>query len=362
MSWDYLQSPILRIRQRIAAELLLNCRRILEIGTFKNPITDYLLHDPDEIVVVDPLVEPYESNQRNGRRCRVRHLQMTLDEFDAAGWKQHAFGLLFCGMDLNRDNLEPDAWLNSVCKFIWLLSSASPCVIEYPVYWAPSVTLFEAILSLLQPKLSADIRMDLTRYVQSPEMTEETTSRFYRRMLALSDMETIDRPTDLLERAARIFFGSEAAPLVLAKTANTFVEVSGGLSVSRFKQSGDGSSKLVPDQGLLHVATSAAAWSFAVLFPLSQDVSSALNRCTAMPAVVRIQISVDHGEIVVGMLDESYRHITGERLVKASSERQEYNIFVPDLRNHLGLILRNGQFGPCVSKARVFEVTLQIAA
>jgi hypothetical protein len=120
------------------------------------------------------------------------------------------------------------------------------------------------------------------------------------------------------ERSSRNVEGSEAAPLVLNKAANTFVEVSGGLSVSRFKQSGDGSSKMVPDQGLLHVATSPAAWSFAVLFPLSQDASLALNRCTAMPALVRIQISVDHGKIGVGMLYENYRHITGERLVKAS--------------------------------------------
>src|SRR5579884_2893342 len=238
MPWDYLQNPILQLRQRIAAHLLSSTDRILEIGAFKTPITPFLFHTPTEIAIVDPLVEPYESHELNGKLCRVRHLAISLDEFDIASWRAQPFGLLFCGMDLNRQDVEPAVWLNTVCKFLWLVSAASPCILEYPVKWEPSAQLFNLILSLLQPRLKADIRLDLTRYFESAEVTDETRSRLYRRMACLADMEAVEKPEHLRERAARILFGSEAAQHVLGCSSEEFREEPRAFDLARYKLSG----------------------------------------------------------------------------------------------------------------------------
>lgn len=360
MLWNYLQLPVLQTRQRIAAQLLFECQRILEIGAYKSPITNYLLHNPEELIIVDPLIEPFETDHRNGRQCRIRHVPIPLDQFDATDWTRRPFGLIFCGMDLERNDSEPDVWLKTVCKFLWLVSLASPCILEYPVNWSPSARLFELILSLLQPRLAVDIRLDFTRYFRPGEISDEIRGRLQRRMVALADMESVSSPQLLIEAAARILFGPEAAPLVLGTAVNNFVETAGGLSLSSFKDSGNGSRISLAD-GVLNVATPEAAWSFAALLTLSPNLNATVNGSAARPALVEIEVSVDHGEIGVGMLHENYSEIAGERLINASPDRQRVKIFVPDLRSHLGLILRNGRLDHCVSSARVFAVTLHLA-
>jgi hypothetical protein len=357
MPWDYLQNPVLRIRQRIAAELLQDCENILEIGAFKTPVTAFLLHQPKEVVVIDPLVEAYESDELNGRPCTIRHLPIALDEFDLRYWGDRPFGLLFCGMDLNRHETEPGLWLETVCRFLYLVSRSERPVLEYPIHWQPSANLFNLILSLLQPKIAADLRLDLTRYVSDPEMTDEIRSRFYRRMVVLADMTKVGDPMDLRERAARILFGTEAAPFVLGTSSGQLRKVENGLDMPGAKLAYENAQMEIHD-GVLSIVTAPDAWSYAVLIPMTEEAIERIPETAAVPAAVEVQIYVGNGEVGLGLVSNDMRKISGERLVKASDELQTVRIFIPDVRGHAGLICRNGQLSETASAVRIVKATL----
>jgi hypothetical protein len=359
MPWDYLQSPVLLVRQRIAAHFLTGSDRILEIGAFKTPITSHLLHSPSEVTIVDPLIEAGEQHELNGRPCLVRSLPYSIDRIDLAEWRKERFGLLFCGMDLNRQESLPVEWLNTVCHFLALVSYANPCILEYPLQWRPSGELFGLILSLLQPRIAADIRLDLRLSDDAKDFDEDTQSRFYRRITVLADMQPIERPADLLERAARILFGPQAAAAILGMTHGQFAEVPNGLALDRVQPGAEGA--LVESQDdAVSIQTPPGAWNFTAFFPALEEVISGLPESTATPGTIEIEALVEAGEIGFGFLHESYREITGERLIKTSTERKMVSIFVPDMRRHLGLICRNGQTDGVISKARIFKVSLRL--
>ena len=335
----------------------MDCENILEIGAFKTPITKFLQHQPKEVVVIDPLVEAYESDELNDRPCKIRHLPVTLDEFDARYWGDRPFGLLFCGMDLNRHETEPGPWLETVCRFLYLISHSERPVLEYPIHWQPSANLFNLILSLLQPRIAADLRLDLTRYVSDPEMTDEIRSRFYRRMVVLADMTKIGDPKDLRDRAARILFGTEGARFVLGTSSGQLQKVENGLDLPGSKPAYE-SAQMQFHDGVLSVVTAPDAWSYAALIPMTEEAIRRIPGTTAMPAAVEIQVYVDNGEVGLGLVSNDMRKISGERLVRAGDELQTVRIFTPDIRGHAGLMCRNGQLNDTVSTVRILEAAL----
>lgn len=62
------------VRQVMAAYFVTGCRRIIEIGGHSRPVTPFLTHGPESVIVVDPKVVPYEAEELNGKACRVRHV------------------------------------------------------------------------------------------------------------------------------------------------------------------------------------------------------------------------------------------------------------------------------------------------
>ncbi len=358
MPWDYLQSPVLLVRQRMAAHFLRDCRSILEIGAFKTPITGFLTHQPEEVVIIDPLVEPYESDELNGHPCRVRHLASALNDLDLLEWRSKRFGMLFCGMDLDRQHDEPGPWLETVCRFVYLVSQAQPPVLEYPVQWQPSAQIFHLILSLLQPRIAADVRLDLTRFPDDQEVTDEIRTRFERRMVVLADMNTLSGPDEVRERAARILFGSQAGPLIAGTSSRTFQPIPDGLALQQ-AQIHNGA-QVQFRKGELHVQTRPEAWSYAAMVPLSQGVLFRLKGGESAPATVEIELAVDQGELGLGMVGPDLQNIVGERLVRAAGQPQTIKLFVPDLRPQIGLICRNGQLERTVCKARILRLTLAL--
>jgi hypothetical protein len=361
MPWDYLQNPVLQVRQRIAAHFLRDSESVLEIGAFKTPITGFLVHQPKDVTIIDPLAVPFTSDELNGRPCRVRHLAITLRELDLNEWRDKRFGLLFCGMDLNREQDEPANWLDTVCRFLFLISRAQAPVLEYPVNWQPSAKLFQLILSLLQPRIAADMGIDLTLFPAEGEVTDEVRSRFHRRMVLLTDMKRAEGPNEFRERAARILFGSEAAPFILGTSSNTFREVPGAIDLKRASQL-QAKAYVHFRDAALEITTMPDAWSYAALAPITDAALSQLSRNLATPATVEIEVAVDQGEIGLGLLHKGTGQITGERLIRAADKPQKVNIFIPDLRDHEGLLCRNGQLAATVTKARILKAALALPA
>jgi hypothetical protein len=358
MPWDYLENPVLQVRQRIAAHFLQGCEKILEIGAFKSPITSFLLHQPKEVVVIDPLTEPLELSELNGQPCRIRHLAITLDQFTAEeSWERERFGLVFCGMDLNRQEDTPDVWLDTVCKFLSLVSRAQPAVLEYPIQWQNSIQLFNLILSLLQPRIAADIRLDLTRFPQGPEFTDEIRTRFLRRLVVLADMEPMGTPKELRERVGRILFGSSAAEFILETTALKFQEVPEAMPLASVQRAHDKAHVEFKD-GVILVTTPPDAWFYGAFVPFAEVAAARLSGSSAIPASLDVDITVTTGQVGVGVIHQDFTQILGERLVRVENGHQRIRLFIPDIREHIGLICRNGQSGETISRARILRVAL----
>ena len=86
--WWYLSTPPYKMRYVLAAKLLaaLGCKHVLEIGGFKTPISEFL--DGTSVLTsttVDPLVEPYQSDQIGSRTGQVLHLRTTIQEYSLRG-------------------------------------------------------------------------------------------------------------------------------------------------------------------------------------------------------------------------------------------------------------------------------------
>jgi hypothetical protein len=95
----HLAGPAAVVRQVVAAHFVSDCRHIVEIGGHLRPVTAFLTHAPDSVVVADPKVEPYEAEELNGRPCKVRHIARKFQEvtFDAP---RGAYGLVLLGYSL----------------------------------------------------------------------------------------------------------------------------------------------------------------------------------------------------------------------------------------------------------------------
>jgi hypothetical protein len=355
MAWEYLSHPALRVRQLIAAQFLLGCRHILEIGAYKTPITPFLMHPAEEVIVIDPLIEPYECDQLNGHACHVRHIPVDLAHFDIHPWLDRRFGLLFCGMDLGREVQTPLQWVDSVCQFILAVSRSAVAVLEYPVHWQPSVKLFHLLLSQLQPRIAADFSLDLSRYETDPDMTDEIRSRLVRRLVVLKDMDRVECVDAIREEVAKILLGTHAARVVLSQ--QPLHPVAGSFDLSDFELCNRAT---VVWQDGLAVTTEPAAWSYAALVPLRPQAIESIRPDTPVPASVAVRVYVEEGEVGLGVVRKDLRQISGERLLRAAPGKlQSVDILVPDIRDHLGLICRNGPLN-AISKSRITGVELSL--
>lgn len=360
MSWEYLQNPVLQVRQVLAAHFLREYRHIVEIGGYKNPMTRFVTHEFDELVVIDPLIEKYEAFEREGRPCSVRHLPIDLGEFEIGPWLQKRFACVFCGMDLNRVDKSPAEWLASVCQFLLLLSHAELGVIEYPMNWQPSVKLFNVVLSILQPRLAADIRIDLSRYPEDAEVTDEVRSRFVRRLVVLKDSDKVGEIEDILDPVGRALLGSDTTSIVLGISKAALRPVGNAFDLREYKDGLVEQTHVEFNDGLA-VTTAPLAWSYAVFIPFQPSIQATLQGAGAVMAGIEVQLYVETGEIALGLLHESGKRITGERLVKsAPGKLQSIELFIPDIRGHSGLMCRNGQLDDTISNVRIVNTVLSL--
>ncbi|MFW6076280.1 MAG: hypothetical protein ACOC71_00880 [Hyphomicrobiales bacterium] len=123
----HLAGPAAAVRQVVAAHFVSDCRHIVEIGGHLRPVTHFLTHAPDSVVVVDPKVEPYEAEDLNGRPCRVRHIPRKFQDvvFEAP---DRQYGLVLLGY-----SLKPYGDRQPLGEALFrLIDNARTVVLEYP--------------------------------------------------------------------------------------------------------------------------------------------------------------------------------------------------------------------------------------
>jgi hypothetical protein len=98
---SHLAGPAAPVRQLLAAYFVRDCPHIVEIGGHLTPVTPFLIHHPESVLVVDPKVVPREEAELRGRPCRVRHVARKFQEltFDLA---PYTYGLVMLGYSLKR--------------------------------------------------------------------------------------------------------------------------------------------------------------------------------------------------------------------------------------------------------------------
>jgi len=124
-SIPHLTGPAAEVRQVLAAHFVANCPHIVEIGGNLRPVTPFLTHAPDSVIVVDPKLEPFEAEELNGRPCKVRHVARKFQEVSIA--PDGGYGLVMLGYSLKAfGGLQPLG-----ARLFGLIDNARTVVIEY---------------------------------------------------------------------------------------------------------------------------------------------------------------------------------------------------------------------------------------
>ena len=152
----HLGGPAAAVRQVLAAHFVRDCAHVVEIGGHLRPITPYLTHRPESVLVVDPKVEPLDFDSLNGAPCRGRHVARKFQEIDY-DLPPGSYGLVLLGLSLKpfgrQDPLGP--------KLFALVDNAKVVVIDYPPRLDRANRLVPHILARDSVRLRCSIDMRL---------------------------------------------------------------------------------------------------------------------------------------------------------------------------------------------------------
>jgi len=176
---SHLAGPAAPVRQLLAAYFVRDCPHIVEIGGHLTPVTPYLIHHPESVLVVDPKAAPRSEDKLHGRPCRVRHVARKFQEltFDLA---PHTYGLVLLGFSLKQAGGREA--LGS--KLLDLVDQALKVVIE----WAPRLerAALQVPHLLNRPNLRQLCRIDFAL----EDGTIEHSPYGQRRMVVLEPIRT----------------------------------------------------------------------------------------------------------------------------------------------------------------------------
>jgi FkbM family methyltransferase len=152
-------------------------------------------------------------------------------------------------------------------------------------------------------------------------------------------------------------FENSAAELILEAALREFQEIPGAMPLAKVRQAREGAHVEFTD-GVVEVTTEPEAWYFAALVPFTEETTTRLSGASPIPAAMEVDMTVTAGEVSVGVLNRDYWQISGERLVRAASGQHRIRLSIPDIRDHIGLICRNGPLNGTVSRARISRAAL----
>ena len=152
----HLSGPAAAVRQVMAAHFVAGCPHVVEIGGHLRPLTPYLTHGPQSVIVVDPKVEPYEADDLKGRPCRVRHVAAKFQEvvFDVPAGQ---YGLVILGY-----SLKPFGDRQPLGQSLFgLIDNARTVVLEYPPALERAASQIPQILARPGVRLRCSIELTL---------------------------------------------------------------------------------------------------------------------------------------------------------------------------------------------------------
>jgi hypothetical protein len=171
----HLAGPAAMVRQVVAAHLVSDCPHVVEIGGHLRPVTAFLTHGPDSVLVVDPKVEPYEAEELNGRACKVRHIARKFQDvsFDAP---RGEYGLVLLGY-----SLKPFGTREPIGEALFgLIDNARTVVLEY----SPALERAASQLPHILARPTARVRCSIEFTLDDPQIHG---SPFARRRLIVLD-------------------------------------------------------------------------------------------------------------------------------------------------------------------------------
>jgi len=128
--WNYLASNIFQTRYMLVASALRNFQNILEIGSYKTPLFQFINDDSKRIVCVDPMVhETQKSDVQKSVMLDFRCLNRAL-------FQGEPFALVILGLDLPINE-----------KLKWFMRNAELVILEFPEdeEWKKSRELYESL-------------------------------------------------------------------------------------------------------------------------------------------------------------------------------------------------------------------------
>jgi hypothetical protein len=145
-------------RYVLAAHYVRSCDTVVEIGGFKTPITRFLTRVPRRVLVVDPLIQPFDDTQLHGEPCRVQHHANTFqtESFDLA---PGSYGLVLLGASMKHFSDDPAPRAREWRKLVDLLREARVVVLEFAVAWALGRNHVEDLVR--DSRLHVRLRLDL---------------------------------------------------------------------------------------------------------------------------------------------------------------------------------------------------------
>jgi hypothetical protein len=175
---NYLLSEGARARYVLAAHYVRNQRQVVEIGGFKTPITAFLTRVPEQVLVVDPLVQAYQADELYGNPCRVEHIATTFQEHP---FHLHsgAYGLVLLGASMKHFSQDSTLRQSEADKLVGLVSHAAVAVLEFALEWELGKDNITAILDNIGFEIILQMDIDLS---QSPGMN---TAHHRRRLMVL---------------------------------------------------------------------------------------------------------------------------------------------------------------------------------
>ena len=161
------------------------------------------------------------------------------------------------------------------------------------------------------------------------------------------------------ERNPDSFYPSDKRPAepILETTSQEFQEIPGAMPLVNVQRAHERAHVDFTD-GAIGVTTPPDAWFYAALVPFAEEIAMRLISSSEIPAAVEVDMTVTAGEVGVGVVHRDLKHVSGERLVRAESGQRRIRLLIPDIREHIGLICRNGQSNETVSRARISRVAL----
>jgi len=152
MEWQYLKLPIFQLRSVLAAGLVQKCEYIIEIGSYKTPIWEFL-RGPHKYVGCYDLSFEQELHLDNHPRlqCPLQHIPGQFQDH-ISDLPESNFGLVCLGMEIKGD-FEP---------FIELVNRSTIAVIEFPPDFRFSLNQFNRLRAECDKEVAMHIRLDLS--------------------------------------------------------------------------------------------------------------------------------------------------------------------------------------------------------